>query len=154
MRIEAVIKLGELCKTVAVDNFERADDLMKERLIKALARSIETSLLLQFNLGPTTTATRTRFRKIPVTVEAFQLTKTALRERREAHTQTIDGLIPIETLPNGQTIFYYEDYVIVEHTDEISSWKADINDWIITGANGEVYPCPDDVFKKTYEAVE
>lgn len=27
-------------------------------------------------------------------------------------------------------------------------------DWIITGVNGEKYPCKPDVFEKTYEAVE
>ena len=26
-------------------------------------------------------------------------------------------------------------------------------DWIITGVNGEIYPCKPDIFKKTYEAV-
>ncbi|WP_438446858.1 hypothetical protein [Gorillibacterium sp. sgz5001074] len=27
-------------------------------------------------------------------------------------------------------------------------------DWIITGVNGEVYPCKPDIFEKTYEAAE
>jgi hypothetical protein len=27
-------------------------------------------------------------------------------------------------------------------------------DWLITGVNGEQYPCKDDVFQKTYEPVE
>lgn len=27
-------------------------------------------------------------------------------------------------------------------------------DWIITGVNGEKYPCKPDIFEKTYEAVE
>ena len=31
---------------------------------------------------------------------------------------------------------------------------ADISDWIIIGVNGELYPCKDDIFKKTYEEVE
>ena len=26
--------------------------------------------------------------------------------------------------------------------------------WVIQGVNGEIYPCDDDVFKKTYEVVE
>lgn len=30
---------------------------------------------------------------------------------------------------------------------------ADIGDWIITGVNGEMYPCKPDVFSKTYELV-
>ncbi len=27
-------------------------------------------------------------------------------------------------------------------------------DWIITGVNGEKYPCKQDIFEKTYEPVE
>lgn len=32
--------------------------------------------------------------------------------------------------------------------------KADVGDWIITGVNGEKYPCKPDIFAKTYEPVE
>jgi len=31
---------------------------------------------------------------------------------------------------------------------------ASIGDWIITGVNGEQYPCKPDIFEKTYEAIE
>ena len=31
---------------------------------------------------------------------------------------------------------------------------ANIGDWIITGVNGEQYPCKPDIFEKTYEPVE
>ena len=31
---------------------------------------------------------------------------------------------------------------------------ADVGDWIITGVNGEKYPCKPDIFEKTYELVE
>jgi hypothetical protein len=27
-------------------------------------------------------------------------------------------------------------------------------DWLITGVNGELYPCKDDIFQKTYELVD
>lgn len=30
---------------------------------------------------------------------------------------------------------------------------ANIGDWIITGVNGEKYPCKPDIFEKTYEPV-
>lgn len=32
--------------------------------------------------------------------------------------------------------------------------KASPGDWIITGVNGEQYPCKDDIFRKTYEPVD
>ena len=31
---------------------------------------------------------------------------------------------------------------------------ANPGDWIITGVNGEQYPCKPDIFEKTYEPVE
>ena len=31
--------------------------------------------------------------------------------------------------------------------------KADVGDYIITGVNGEIYPCKPDIFKKSYELV-
>lgn len=31
--------------------------------------------------------------------------------------------------------------------------KASIGDYIITGVNGEQYPCKPDIFEKTYEPV-
>lgn len=30
---------------------------------------------------------------------------------------------------------------------------ASIGDWIITGINGEQYPCKPDIFEKTYEPI-
>ena len=32
--------------------------------------------------------------------------------------------------------------------------KANVGDYIITGVNGEQYPCKPDIFKKTYESIE
>ena len=31
---------------------------------------------------------------------------------------------------------------------------ANVGDYIITGVNGEQYPCKPDIFKKTYEIIE
>lgn len=32
--------------------------------------------------------------------------------------------------------------------------RCDIGDWIIRGIDGELYPCKNDIFIKTYEAVD
>lgn len=32
--------------------------------------------------------------------------------------------------------------------------KCSVNDWIIEGVNGELYPCKPDIFEKTYEHYE
>lgn len=40
--------------------------------------------------------------------------------------------------------------------DELhKTWiKYEIGDWIIRGIRGELYPCKDEIFRATYEAVE
>lgn len=98
----------------------------------------------------------TRFRKRPVVVEAFQMTK----ERRMDNTdwpawlgeawngerdaegtlQRIDATAP---LPDHLEI------VTLEGKHRVS-W----GDWIIRGVNGEIYPCKPDIFAATYEAVK
>lgn len=45
------------------------------------------------------------------------------------------------------------DYPMVIHTLE-GDMRADPGDWIITGVNGEQYPCKPDIFEKTYEPAE
>lgn len=32
--------------------------------------------------------------------------------------------------------------------------RANPGDWIITGVNGEKYPCKPDIFEKTYEPID
>lgn len=44
------------------------------------------------------------------------------------------------------------DKEMIIHTLE-GDMKASIGDYIITGVNGEKYPCKPDIFKKTYEKV-
>lgn len=46
---------------------------------------------------------------------------------------------------------YQTDREIVIHTLE-GDMTASVGDYIITGVNGEQYPCKPDIFIKTYEA--
>lgn len=48
---------------------------------------------------------------------------------------------------------YRTDKETVIHTLE-GDMKADNGDYIITGINGEQYPCKPDIFHKTYEILE
>lgn len=94
-----------------------------------------------------------KFRKKPVVIEAFQMTKErrasnadwpewmhrAWQLEREApgslyptEEGTGDGTLSIGTL-EGQ---------------HLVSW----GDWIIRGVKGELYPCKPDIFEATYEA--
>ena len=57
---------------------------------------------------------------------------------------------------------YRKKPVIIEayRTDKVldiptleGTMHAEIGDWIITGVNGEQYPCKPEIFEKTYEYV-
>ena len=48
---------------------------------------------------------------------------------------------------------YQTDKEIIIHTLE-GDMKANIGDYIITGINGEKYPCKPDIFEKTYDKAE
>ena len=49
--------------------------------------------------------------------------------------------------------WYQTDREITIHTLE-GDLMASVGDYIITGVNGEKYPCKPDIFKKTYEEVK
>lgn len=44
-----------------------------------------------------------------------------------------------------------QEEIIIETLE--GNMKASPGDWIITGVNGERYPCKPDIFEKTYEVV-
>lgn len=48
---------------------------------------------------------------------------------------------------------YQTDKEMIIHTLE-GDMKASVGDYIITGVNGEQYPCKPDIFDKTYDSVE
>lgn len=48
---------------------------------------------------------------------------------------------------------YQTDVEMIIHSLE-GDMKANVGDFIITGVNGEQYPCKPDIFYKTYEPCE
>jgi hypothetical protein len=85
-----------------------------------------------------------KYQKLPVIIEAIQLTSKNINEVREFigakdyavevidYTQmAIENGVPIETLEGVMT--------------------ANMRDYIIKGVNGEFYPCKPDIFEKTYK---
>lgn len=103
-----------------------------------------------------------KFRKKPVVIEAFQLT----RERLDVlHTASS---APGHELPNDWPAWL----VAAWHSDArpgslyystttgnvlISTLEgglhAAVNDWVIRGVQGEIYPCKPAIFAATYEEV-
>jgi hypothetical protein len=76
-----------------------------------------------------------KYRKKPVKIEAEQW----------FIDKSINGLF-IEIIVDDYGPFFY-----VETLE--GSMKVRESDWIIRGIEGEIYPCKDPIFKKTYEEV-
>lgn len=69
-----------------------------------------------------------KYRKIPVEIEAFRF--------------------GIDEIPQWFTGRQLEDNLLIDTLE--GTMKANYGDWIIKGVNGELYPCKNDIFKKTY----
>lgn len=82
----------------------------------------------------------TVFRKMPVTIEARQLTRENGRELWEwADSKPYYGA---DGQVDGLSIFTLEGRM-----------KANFGDWIVKGVKGEFYPVRADIFEATYEPV-
>ena len=82
-----------------------------------------------------------KYRKKPVVIEAIKWT---------GYSKCLKTLLPIENAIEPSEIT--EDRKLIIHTLE-GNMTAEINDWIIKGVKGELYPCKPDIFEQTYEPV-
>jgi len=95
----------------------------------------------------------TRYRKLPVEINAFQMT----RERRWNNSEWPGWLHEAwNTEGEGALAIDADDETherLVVHTTE-GVHRIEWNDWIIQGVVGELYACKPDVFEMTYELVD
>ena len=91
------------------------------------------------------------FRKKPVTVEAFQMTHEQMRSNVGWPKWLYEAFGLDPSKPGSFFMDMKGDLVI--HTLE-GTHRVSVNDWIIKGVQGELYPCKPDIFEKTYERVE
>jgi hypothetical protein len=93
-----------------------------------------------------------KYRIKPVVIDAIQLTEESIFDcYKLVHG---DPNIKTQTEYEGWNI--YEDVVMRDGLNIPTlegTMTARIGDWIITGVNGEKYPCKPDIFEKTYERV-
>lgn len=82
-----------------------------------------------------------KFRKKPVLIEAFRF-----------------GVDPTPNWPffGSKTEVGFDEqkkqpFLLISTLEGIM--RADYSDWVIQGVKGEIYPCKDEIFKATYEAV-
>ena len=80
-----------------------------------------------------------KFRKKPVVIDAIQWTE----DNYEEICQFAKGIL-IDPLGDGK----------LKIPTLEGNHIASINDWIIKGVKGELYPCKPDIFEQTYEPVE
>ena len=89
-----------------------------------------------------------KFRKKPVIVEA--ITFNELVEYGKAHKANIVNGMPWSFEYYGHPITHENDDCYLIPTLE-GTMKLIRGDMLITGVNGEIYPCEIDIFKKTYD---
>jgi len=91
-----------------------------------------------------------KYRKKPVVIEAVQNTAEFRKgEKTGSVPSWIVAHLAAEVIRPHPTVETALSIGTLEGT-----MRADDNDWIIQGVNGEVYPCKPDIFAATYEAVE
>ena len=109
-----------------------------------------------------------KFRKKPVVIEATQSFKSGDHPEDNRETFCVEGGEPF--LGEGKVVRYYRHPNVSGQSE--CKYCADImhnhgwidtlegghtvcpGDWIITGVEGEQYPCKNSVFVKTYEPAE
>jgi len=87
-----------------------------------------------------------RFRKLPVEIEAIQLTNDTTPDK-------VATWCGGRVTPHPEKIYTGGPLVIEIDTLE-GTMRAEPGDWIIRGVAGEFYPCRDDIFRATYEPVD
>lgn len=96
-----------------------------------------------------------KFRKKPVEVEAFQMTK----ERRMDNSEWPNWLNQAWNKAEGEPGALFRQNMDAPLPDLLCIGTlegvhlVDFGDWIIRGVKGELYPCKPDIFAITYEAV-
>lgn len=94
-----------------------------------------------------------KFRKKPVVIEAFQMTK----ERRMDNKDWPEWLNRAWNKNEGDPGELFRQNMDAELPDLLCIWTlegvhlVDWDDWIIQGVKGELYPCKPDIFAATYD---
>lgn len=92
-----------------------------------------------------------KYRKIPVVIEAFRFTSDCRRDNSE-WPEWLNYAWNLE--PEDEGAFFCHngsDEVYIRTLEGIHTVTP--GDFIIQGAQGELYPCKPDIFEQTYETV-
>lgn len=88
-----------------------------------------------------------RYRKKPVVIEATPI------EFILAASKLDDTVLPdwVQEGIRHQKLTVHDDVVVVRTLE--GNMRGTAEDWLLQGVNGELYPCANDIFLKTYERV-
>lgn len=86
-----------------------------------------------------------KYRKKPVVIEAFQYDGDL--SDRNGHFYVPDWA----TVAFAEGILYYKGAGELFVKTLEGDMKVSVNDYVIKGVNGEIYPCKPDIFEKTYD---
>ena len=98
-----------------------------------------------------------KFRKRPVIIEAFQMTK-ARRHDNAEWPEWLNRAWNMGHMQEGAV--WCKDYPNSDGTDQLcigtleGVYVVSWGDWIIQGIKGEIYSCKPDIFEATYEEVK
>lgn len=87
------------------------------------------------------------YRKLPVLIEAYQF------HNRVCHPDNRPTWL-LDAVDAGTVVFKEQreapDYLLIQTLEGVM--RADVDDWIIRGVAGEIYPCKPSIFEATYES--
>lgn len=95
-----------------------------------------------------------KYRKKPIVIEAYQMTKVN-RWNNFNWPQWMHIAWNMKPLEEGAIWINQDDpkkEKLICGTLE-GVYHIDLDDWVIQGIKGEIYPCKPDIFKATYDAV-
>jgi hypothetical protein len=92
-----------------------------------------------------------KYKKKPVIIEAITFEE-LIEYGRNNGSNIVNGM-PWHVNYNGHPITHENDMrYLIPTLEGIMDFTP--NDMLITGVDGEIYPCKKDIFEKTYEKVE
>lgn len=92
-----------------------------------------------------------KYRKKPIVIDAFQLTEETLMSMYVSNACDPDIIIGTQKCHICRYITEKMKGLSIPTLE--GTMFANIDDWIIKGVNGEIYPCKPDIFDKCYEKV-
>ncbi|MBL4951091.1 hypothetical protein JK635_02400 [Neobacillus sp. YIM B02564] len=92
----------------------------------------------------------TKYRKKPVVIEAVTFEE-FIEYGKQNGGNIVNGM-PWSFEYNGHLVTHENDECYLIPTLE-GTMRFTTEDMLITGVNGEIYPCKKDIFEKTYEVI-